>query len=641
MKQYDIFISYRRSSYDTANLIATRLRSVGYSVFFDMETLRAGKFNVQLYEVIEHCKDFIVVLPPEALDRCENEDDWVRMEVCHAMKHNKNIIPIMLNGFKWPEPMPVGMEELCNYQALTANSVEYFDLAMERLQRQYLLSKRHIPLRKIAKLSGLILASVLALVAIVWGVLMFISKDVCQMYATRLTSDTSAVHILAQENEDLLKVWRDYQTNMRYEYDEEDRTMLGEQALARVDLAERNVNTLWCVEEYEPVGDYHRMLLSLRGVETENVDMSPSIANSFKEDFLHTLELARKAVADPTIINIGFVEMYLESSSYSYNGYYAAYLNVISRFPESSRTAYNQLHTTWTSFPLYYDIDRGEQYYLDLIDAENNKGTECIDAYQTIVEKENAELDEIIYQQEAMEHELNDRLDNVVTTMDSVAMAQLAQVQRDNGYEIAMHRERIEMKAAQVDATRAELEEMDRQYVDVYESLKAKCAIEEGDDQWYKWGKIIRWGKSLAMMVESRRELREQGIYSTSAITPEVAYADMNSMLSVYQTYHPESAEYVTAAKLFYKELSKGEREYAGVIVFAFKDDAEHDFFRKGDIVVKYAGVKIKTYNDFKNAFQNTKDGVVDFIRVENGGFVQHSHTLVNSDIVGFLELTE
>ena len=91
MKQYDIFISYRRSSYDTANLIATRLKAAGYSVFFDMETLRSGKFNEQLYNVIDNCKDFIVVLPPNALDRCVNEDDWVRLEVCRAMEKNKCI----------------------------------------------------------------------------------------------------------------------------------------------------------------------------------------------------------------------------------------------------------------------------------------------------------------------------------------------------------------------------------------------------------------------------------------------------------------------------------------------------------------------------------------------------------------------
>ena len=46
--KYDVFISYRRDAFESANLIAEKLRSAGYSVFFDLETLRAGKFNEQL-----------------------------------------------------------------------------------------------------------------------------------------------------------------------------------------------------------------------------------------------------------------------------------------------------------------------------------------------------------------------------------------------------------------------------------------------------------------------------------------------------------------------------------------------------------------------------------------------------------------
>ena len=110
MKRYDVFVSYRRSSYESANLIATRLKAAGYSVFFDLETMRSGLFNEQLYSVIEDCKDFILVLPPDALDRCFDEEDWVRKEVLHAMAHEKNIVPVMLNGFQWPSPMPDGME---------------------------------------------------------------------------------------------------------------------------------------------------------------------------------------------------------------------------------------------------------------------------------------------------------------------------------------------------------------------------------------------------------------------------------------------------------------------------------------------------------------------------------------------------
>ena len=41
-KKYDIFISYRRVSFDIANLIAMKLTAAGYSVFVDIETLHAG-----------------------------------------------------------------------------------------------------------------------------------------------------------------------------------------------------------------------------------------------------------------------------------------------------------------------------------------------------------------------------------------------------------------------------------------------------------------------------------------------------------------------------------------------------------------------------------------------------------------------
>lgn len=152
MKRYDIFISYRRTSYDTANLIALKLMMAGYSVFIDLETLHGGKFNEQLYDVIDNCKDFILVLPPHALDRCINEKDWVRLETCRAMNHNKNIIPIMFKDFEWPHEMPEGMEELCNYHSLKMDSPEYFDMAIGRLQNRYLKSKKKKVIHKIMTL---------------------------------------------------------------------------------------------------------------------------------------------------------------------------------------------------------------------------------------------------------------------------------------------------------------------------------------------------------------------------------------------------------------------------------------------------------------------------------------------------------
>ena len=62
---YDIFISYRRDGGDTlAQLVYDRLTDRGYKVFLDVESLRSGKFNEKLLEVIDQCKDVVVILPP-------------------------------------------------------------------------------------------------------------------------------------------------------------------------------------------------------------------------------------------------------------------------------------------------------------------------------------------------------------------------------------------------------------------------------------------------------------------------------------------------------------------------------------------------------------------------------------------------
>lgn len=75
---YHVFISYRRDGGDTmARLLYDRLKADGYAPFLDIEQMRSGKFNEQLYDRIAECEDFLMILSPGALDRCKNEDDWV------------------------------------------------------------------------------------------------------------------------------------------------------------------------------------------------------------------------------------------------------------------------------------------------------------------------------------------------------------------------------------------------------------------------------------------------------------------------------------------------------------------------------------------------------------------------------------
>ena len=605
-KQYDIFISYRRSSYDTANLIATRLKAAGYSVFFDMETLRSGKFNEQLFEVIDHCKDFVLVLPPEALDRCVHEDDWVRLEACRAMSAKKNIIPVMLNGFSWPNPMPVGMEELCNYQALTASSVEYFDLAMEKLQRRYLLSKKHLPVRKLLNISGIIIGSLLALLTILSVVFIALSKPVCLKYATSIAMDASAVHMIASENESLRKNWDDFSNNIVREYRPERVKSLQEDMLARIDLVEQNLTQLWTVDSLPlPISSYEAFLLSFHAINAEEIMLSPVFSHLYYVDYLGQLDVIRNAVMNPTSIHCRYADALFEVFNHSVNMYYATILSELTNFPEKSLDAYEEMYEHWIYFPIQqYKLGEDTEYYENIINTESKLSDEVLSRYESVLEQHDAALEDVILQSDKLEQQVYDGLESI-------------------------------------SATKAEIEELDQEYVQAYDALKKKCTLEEDDDQWYQWGKIRRWGAYLVSMVESRNEIISLGIYPKMSITPEVVYADMNSFLSVYQIYHPESEDYVASAKRFFCEISKGERTYAGVTIFAIKEGTSHPHFRVGDIIVGYAGRTIKNLDDLKKAYRQDTSAMASVLRLSDNSLVPLQFPFGEISNVGFLDLTE
>ena len=167
MKKNDIFISYRRVGGDMAAMyIYQALKERGYSVFYDVEVLRAGKFNEELLKQIQGCRDVIVVLSPHALDRCVEDGDWVRMEIAEAIRCEKNIIPVMMNGFTFPEFLPTDINAIRFHSGLTSTT-EYFQESMDRLCDKFLKSR---PQKK----NWMIPAAMgLACVAAVAGILLF------------------------------------------------------------------------------------------------------------------------------------------------------------------------------------------------------------------------------------------------------------------------------------------------------------------------------------------------------------------------------------------------------------------------------------------------------------------------------------
>lgn len=129
----NVFISYRREGgYALARLIYECLHKVGIHAFLDLEELRAGPFNEKLYSAIEDCDNFLLILPVGALDRCVNENDWLRLEVEHAIKNKKNIIPVMVKGFEFTDNLPPSMQVLPFFNGVQV-SREYFDASMKKL----------------------------------------------------------------------------------------------------------------------------------------------------------------------------------------------------------------------------------------------------------------------------------------------------------------------------------------------------------------------------------------------------------------------------------------------------------------------------------------------------------------------------
>jgi hypothetical protein len=148
MSNYQIFISYRRKGgFDTAKLIYDRLSMDGYSVSFDIDTLENGNFDDELEKRIKKCKDFILVLSPGIFDCFTEEgynpkDDWVRMEIACALSKNKNIVPLMLDDFKYPRRLPNEIKDITRKNSIDLNP-KYFEAAYEKMKDTFLLSKPH------------------------------------------------------------------------------------------------------------------------------------------------------------------------------------------------------------------------------------------------------------------------------------------------------------------------------------------------------------------------------------------------------------------------------------------------------------------------------------------------------------------
>ena len=139
---YDIFISYRRldehgniSGRDQARLIAKQLQLEGYRAFFDYSEIRDDEFDKVIIPAVENCKVFFLVLTKDALNRCVNNDDWVRKEIETAISSGCKIVNITpdntFNG--WPSNLPSTLEKIKKIQISDIQFGQLFEVSIKKL----------------------------------------------------------------------------------------------------------------------------------------------------------------------------------------------------------------------------------------------------------------------------------------------------------------------------------------------------------------------------------------------------------------------------------------------------------------------------------------------------------------------------
>ncbi|KAI4447778.1 hypothetical protein C823_002297 [Eubacterium plexicaudatum ASF492] len=120
----DIFITYR---FDEGKIYAKdlydKLKSKGYWVCLDLENPNK-KESKYIFSCLDNAKDFILILPPHALDFGRYSDDTAFQEkIKQAIKSKANIIPIELDNFKWPEStnFPESLRDILEFQSILVN----------------------------------------------------------------------------------------------------------------------------------------------------------------------------------------------------------------------------------------------------------------------------------------------------------------------------------------------------------------------------------------------------------------------------------------------------------------------------------------------------------------------------------------
>ncbi len=622
--KYDVFISYRREGgYETALPIVEKLKAAGYRVFFDLESLNSGKFNEQLYDVIDGSTDFILVIPKGGLDRCNDPEDWVRKEVERALQKKKNIIPVMLKGFEWPENLPESLKELPVYQGVSATTPEYFDLMIERLSG-YMNSKRLKPLRKIALIGGLTLAILIVLSVLGWLGIRQLAKPVATEAGSRLTLFMDIVHRMAGVQEDFHDSWELY-TTQREKSNPGMRVYLD--SCMTHEIEKRYIPELLSVAntfpKFPPLSNYERFMLGIYNTDPADVQTLPELIEGMASEWADELD-----VYIQTIEQNNFNTSSLNNLTQGYkadknllNSMYYDYLAFLASLPECAKISHREASKSWHLYPTVSESLNAEEYQ-DLSRKEMHKAEKNIEPMQAYVNMLSNKLNK-------SEEIFNDISSDILKQSPPTEVSQ----------EITEKLDRISKQKKEISALQQELDEKEKEIILSYQRFKEKFRIDGSEDQYMQWGKIVRSAEFLSTTVNNNEKRVLAGM--TPIVTDEEVLAYVLEQLCMYRSNFPETAQYVDGVKLFYKGVAERKWRPEGLVIMGTQNNLTHPLFKIGDILIERNGENgFRTMEEYRRLAKEVTPGTVSFLRVENGTLQKISCEAVETDVnIGLLPL--
>ena len=638
-EKFDIFISYRREGgLELADSIYQRLINAGYSAFLDLEQLNSGKFNTKLIGVIEQCQDFILVLPPDALDRCADEDDWLRQEVECALKHKKNIIPIMLRGFEWPsvDALPESLRDLPNYNGISASDHNVFVENVERLKRNFLKSKPGITWRRYRKIAWPLIAVVVIVLGVVAGMYFTnhkkygqLSNEIAMSMMTEIVKLNN--NILAAEG--VLENWKEFVKD----YDEEELAYLQKDIQEAVDHADRNL------QAFKPLEFSEEELSVLRknGVEMEELEAFSLYAETMHDDvdaFLENFVLFSNTPVNDYIAELP--EYSYQSLVLSLKGLYYGTLAIYKTLPV---TIYDKLYQLTPQLALMSDIP------LSLTKED----------YDALQQGVMMELERVVGKMRANTNDLKSEVE---------LMEQKQKKMEEDLQKMYVEKrlQDVDEKRAAIAKRKAEVAEADRQLADLYLDALKKFELQPTDDQWEMWGKIVRIAKLAQISKKSEEDgmrqheelvavAKEKGISTDHLVAPMYSitakdkYQNVDKWLVRYKELNPSEdvSVYAEAARAYYKAVASSQLDpEVGIILVATKDNERHPVYQIGDIVIERAGTPISTADQYfamSDDLEVQENNEVKVLRLTNGRLVERTLVIPAGCkvLVGFSELHE